>query len=114
MTRPSSVASCLHWGADTSSDLFISVKQISESGDVVEAWQDSSKAGAYLVEPMYDCPRGDDPGGAIAAVGYLDIVYGTNQLFVYSVGGAVTECWWHNVTTGSSSEWSWTSNLIHT
>lgn len=114
MTRPSSVASCLHWGGSTSSDLFISVKQISDTGDVVEAYQDASVAGAYSIGPMVDCPRGDDPGGAIAAVGYLDPLYGTNQLFVYSVGGAVTECWWHNTTTATSWKWAWTSNLIHT
>lgn len=63
---------------------------------------------------MADCPRGDVPGGAIAAVGYLDDVYGTNQMFVYDVGGAVTECWWHDIAAGSTPEWKWTSSLIHT
>lgn len=113
MTRPSGISSCLHYGGDLASE-WLSVKQISKSGDVVEAYQDASTAGQYWVLPMSDCPKGDDPGGAIAGVGYLDPVYGPNQVFVYTVGGAITECWWHNTTTTSATDMEWTSNLIHT
>ncbi|KAK5052557.1 hypothetical protein LTR84_002422 [Exophiala bonariae] len=113
LTRPSSFASCLHWNTEES-DLFVSVKQISESGEVVEAYRGAAETGAYYTKPMSDCPHGDSPGGAIAAVGYLDDVYGTSQMFVYDVGGAVTECWWHDVATDSTTEWKWTSTLIHT
>lgn len=112
-TRPSGITACIHYGGDLVNE-WLSIKQISESRDIVEAYQNATEAGGYWVVPVSNCPTGDDPGGAIAAVGYIDEDVGPNQLFVYTVGGAITECWWHNVTTDDTWQTQWSSSSIFT